>query len=515
MYNVLIVDDEPMIREGMKTLIPWKDFGYQVIDTAKDGKEALEKYRANEIHLMIADIRMPRMSGIELIETVRKEDNKVQFIILSGYADFEYAQKAIRENVAGYLLKPVEEEDLIGFIQRVKLNLDKDQSDNQVKTVSLQEVRNTVLQTIIDRNEKVSIEEVYGDISDLGLAGRFYQLVMIRLFHNTNLELEDFRQQLSQDLEGNWGYLFIKDHYLCILLKNIRPNLKSYNELYDKVKSYLKSSSIVMCISEVFNEISSLGTEYKSTKTRIDFQFFYKETKFLRSDSELVFQPKEEYLQDMWSNEFPVHSFAEKLYFALDALNEKAMKDEIINAAQTMINNNYTEEKIKINYIRLLSLVFSKCSVNKPELGETLSDVNAELHKLNSKPSINSLLEFIYSFVNTVITSLNVGDQEDQLKKLVDFIHRNYQENLKLESLAKVFDYNSAYLGKIFKNHTGEYFNTYLDMVRMENAKKLLSVGMKVYQVAEKVGYSNVDYFHNKFKKYIGMSPSTFRKEKL
>ncbi|MFS0775374.1 response regulator transcription factor [Neobacillus sp. 3P2-tot-E-2] len=515
MYNVLIVDDEPMIREGMKTLIPWEEFGFQVIDTAKDGKEALEKYRANEIHLIIADIRMPRMSGIELIQTIRKEDNKVQFIILSGYADFEYAQKAIRENVAGYLLKPVEEEDLMGFIQKIKVNLDKEQSVNQVRTVSLQEVRHTVLQTLIDRNEKVSIEEIYGDISELGLDGRFYQLAMIQLFHNTNLELEDFRQQLAQDLEGNWGYLFIKDRNLCILLKNIRPSLKSYNELYDKVKSYLKNSSIVMCLSEVFDEISSLGSEYSSTKTILDNQFFYKETKFLRSDSDLVFQPKEEYLQGMPLNEFPVHSYAEKLYFALDALNGKAMKDEIINAAQMMISNNHTEVKIKINYIRLLSLVFSKCSVNKPELGETLSDVNAELHKINSKTTIQSLLEFIYSLLNKVITSLNVGNHEDQLKKLVDFIHRNYQENLKLESLARVFDYNSAYLGKIFKNHTGEYFNTYLDMVRMENAKKLLSGGMKVYQVAEKVGYSNVDYFHNKFKKYIGMSPSNFRKEKL
>jgi two-component system, response regulator YesN len=515
MYNVLIVDDEPIIREGMKTLIPWEEYGFQVIETARDGKEALEIFRVNEIHLIIADIRMPRMSGIELIETIRKEDVKVQIIILSGYADFEYAQKAIRENVAGYLLKPVEEEDLIGFIQRIKLNFDKDQSEKQVRTVSLQEVRHTLLQTIIDGNEQVPIEEVYGDISELGLDGRFYQLVMIRLFHNTNLELEDFKQLLAQELEENWGYLFIKDQYLCILLKNMRPSLKSYNELYEIVISYLKNSSIVMCLSEVFNEISSLGTEYRSTKIRLDFQFFYKETKFLRSDSELVFQPNKDYLQDMTSNEFPVHSFAEKLYFALDALNEKAMKDEIINAAQSMINNNHSEEKIKINYVRLLSLVFSKCSVNKPELGETLSDVNAELHKINRQPTINSLLEFIYHLLNKVIASLNVGDHEDQLKKLVDFIHRNYQENLKLESLAKVFDYNSAYLGKIFKNHTGEYFNTYLDLVRMENAKKLLSCGMKVYQVAEKVGYSNVDYFHNKFKKYIGMSPSNFRKEKL
>lgn len=95
---------------------------------------------------------------------------------------------------------------------------------------------------------------------------------------------------------------------------------------------------------------------------------------------------------------------------------------------------------------------------------------------------------------------------------MFDLIHRNFSDNLKHETLSGIFNSNSAYLDKLFKNVTGEYFNTYLDKVRIEKAKALLEEGMKVYQVAEKVGYTNVDYFHTKFRKYVGTSPSAYRK---
>lgn len=97
-------------------------------------------------------------------------------------------------------------------------------------------------------------------------------------------------------------------------------------------------------------------------------------------------------------------------------------------------------------------------------------------------------------------------------KKITELINRRYNENLKLETLSELFNYNSAYLGKMFKNTTGEYFNTYVDKVRIEKAKQFLAQGMKVYEVAEKVGYMNPDYFNAKFRKYVGLSPSSFRK---
>ncbi|GJM68636.1 hypothetical protein HMSSN036_08520 [Paenibacillus macerans] len=99
------------------------------------------------------------------------------------------------------------------------------------------------------------------------------------------------------------------------------------------------------------------------------------------------------------------------------------------------------------------------------------------------------------------------------MKRMLDFIDRHHHENLRLEMLAGLFNYSRSYLGQLFKNYTGEYFNAYLDRVRIEKAKELLAQGMKVYEVAEKVGYSNVNYFHNKFKKIAGQSPSSYQKK--
>lgn len=100
----------------------------------------------------------------------------------------------------------------------------------------------------------------------------------------------------------------------------------------------------------------------------------------------------------------------------------------------------------------------------------------------------------------------------NEIKKITEIINRRYNENLKLETLSELFCYNSAYLGKMFKNTTGEYFNTYVDKVRIEKAKEFLTQGMKVYEVAEKVGYMNPDYFNAKFRKYVGISPTSYRK---
>ena len=124
MYKVLIVDDEPSIREGLRTLIPWSQYGFQVMDVAANGDEAVIKHQSIEPDLMIVDIRMPGMNGLELIRTLRVYDQHVQFLILSGYADFEYAQKAIQANVNAYILKPIDENELIEYLMNTARKLD-------------------------------------------------------------------------------------------------------------------------------------------------------------------------------------------------------------------------------------------------------------------------------------------------------------------------------------------------------------------------------------------------------
>ncbi|MNJ60510.1 HTH-type transcriptional regulator YesS [compost metagenome] len=126
--------------------------------------------------------------------------------------------------------------------------------------------------------------------------------------------------------------------------------------------------------------------------------------------------------------------------------------------------------------------------------------------------SAQALYGKIDCFLQQLMSNIGEKAKHREVKIMLDLIERNFSENLKLETLSGVLNYNSAYLGKLFKNETGEYFNTYLDKVRIEKAKSYLEDGLKVYQVAEKVGYTNVDYFHSKFKKYVGTSPSAYRR---
>ncbi|MGV2794764.1 response regulator, partial [Clostridium perfringens] len=136
MIKVLIVDDEPKLREGLRTFIDWNEYGYTVVDTAANGNEALEKYQAHLPDLVIADIRMPGMDGLQLIQRLRQLDPMLHILILSGYADFDYAKKAITQRADGYLLKPVDEEELIDYIEKIKLQIKQERLAEQWNSVT-------------------------------------------------------------------------------------------------------------------------------------------------------------------------------------------------------------------------------------------------------------------------------------------------------------------------------------------------------------------------------------------
>ncbi|GAF11449.1 DNA-binding response regulator, AraC family [Bacillus sp. JCM 19045] len=120
MYKVLIVDDESAVREGLRAIIPWEEYGFEVTELAKDGQEALHLCHNQSFDLLLSDIRMGQMDGLQLIKAIRTFDNRLHCLILTGYADFDYAKQAIQYQVAGYLLKPLEEENLIPFLKEIK-----------------------------------------------------------------------------------------------------------------------------------------------------------------------------------------------------------------------------------------------------------------------------------------------------------------------------------------------------------------------------------------------------------
>jgi two-component system response regulator YesN len=168
---------------------------------------------------------------------------------------------------------------------------------------------------------------------------------------------------------------------------------------------------------------------------------------------------------------------------------------------------------MKTRFVQIVGSVVAKLAGSRPDLQTVDRRVSVDMLALFREYRYVDLLRATKSLFRGLLSASEEQGADKLVKRVVDLIQRNYHENLKLETLADLFHYNSAYLGKVFKQSTGEYFNTYLDKVRIERAKTLLEQGMKVYQVAEQVGYANVDYFHTKFKKYVGTSPTSYRKK--
>lgn len=498
----MIVDDEPMTRKGLETLIDWELYGFEVVQTAASGKEALEKYDHITLDLMIVDIRMPKMSGLELIERIREMDRSIYFLILSGYAEFEYAKKAMTHNVEGYMLKPVDEDELIDYLENIKKKLGKRVKENE-------ENKDQILHATFTGTLTKEVQGFFQHHLDWG----HYQILLIKHFDQNNFNIMRQRQDLQRIFEGNnRGQVFMIESYIGILLNDVYENENDYKRIYRYLQKTFNGEQIsfTAAIAQPVKYIEDLSISYKLVSTLIKNQFFYDEEYLLHENSVLFLQAKSDNFEH--EEKFQLISIVEKLYYAIEIGNKQAIERICMEIGSYMVHRNYTEQLIKEKYVQIISALLNKLLYEYQDMQTVISDALSRVFEIEKQTNIKNLLSYIYSLLGKVIETMDVNNSDVLVKRMIGLIERNYHESIKLTTLAEVLNYNSAYLGTLFKDFTGEYFNTYLDKIRIENGKRLLLEGHKVYEVAEKVGYSNVDYFHSKFRNYEGVSPSIYRK---
>ncbi|WP_370881020.1 helix-turn-helix transcriptional regulator [Paenibacillus brasilensis] len=203
--------------------------------------------------------------------------------------------------------------------------------------------------------------------------------------------------------------------------------------------------------------------------------------------------------------------YAEKLYYALDMASREAALRVLKEMAVQFPQAYGTEAAIKAAFAQTFTLALNKYVAGQDQSRAVLEDHSSLITDVYAYSTLGELVDHSVEHILQWIGQTDSGGKEIIMKQMLDFIHSHYNENLRLELLADMFNYNSGYLGKLFKSHTGEAFNAYLDKLRIERARELLAQGIKVHQVAGRVGYANADYFHSKFKKYAGMSPSSYR----
>ncbi|RKP56976.1 DNA-binding response regulator [Cohnella endophytica] len=510
MYRVLLVDDEPTIREGLSTLIPWQELGYEVIDMAANGQEALQKCNQLRPDLLIVDIRMPGMTGLELIRQIRGLELDMRVLILSGYADFEYAKQAISYRIDGYLLKPVDEDELIGYLDQLRSEMDSARFD-KVNRQDEPELRLDSLLAAFLSGEQLP-SAAYAQL-ERKLQWDSFEVMLIKPVTSNEMvpALHTLIKHKLTELFDNRdrGAAFSMPPYVGVLLKGALGDEKQRRSLYKEIWDSCEQPVIdIFAVSGgEAGRLEEIAVSYEIALDRIQNRFFLEKGTISRADRETATHVRED---DADSLDELFADAAGTLYLALEVGNSDSVRRFIQHAAEEMVRKGSTEEEIKTRFVQLFSTVLDKLTRDRSEMHSI--ELRASMVEIYKETRYLALIDRLSAIAEGMAGTVDNGGSDTLIKRVLDFIHRNYAENLKLEKLAELFNYNSAYLGKLFKQVTGEHFNTYLDKVRMEQAKLLIEQGLKVYQVAEKVGYANVDYFHIKFRKYVGTSPTGYKK---
>ncbi|MEK8216305.1 response regulator transcription factor [Paenibacillus sp. FSL L8-0463] len=512
MIKVLIVDDEPKLREGMRTLIPWEELGYTVVATAANGFEALDKFYSFAPKLIVADIRMPGMDGLELINELRKENANCHVLILSGHADFEYAKRAISYHIDGYLLKPVDEEELISYLHDLRVTISQEEQLSQLQTDFPVRGNEALLRELLQPRENGF--DTAESAAGLGLTGWSCEIVLLELKRAQKGE-DGSEDRVRSLLEQHWpaeeALFFTLPPYMGILLKEPLKDGVARTALWNDLNRVISKEGLDFYAASGGGvaDPQLASQSFSAARELLEAAFFGRREILLsgQPDEWLVRIEETEDIEELERDE------EMELLLAIETGSNEAIQALVGQIIRKLVAIKRNETYIKDNLIRIMSSTIARLEAATPDIRSFIAGNPSPTGEVYSSYYLSDIENMAGNYLEQISKQMNSGGKGDEIKRITDLIQRRYNENLKLGMLAQIFNYNSAYLGKMFKNQMGEHFNTYLDKVRIEKAKQFLTQGMKVYEVAERVGYMNSDYFNAKFRKYVGVSPTAYRKE--
>lgn len=508
--NVLIADDERIVLNGLKYIIDWNHLGFSICDTAMDGQEALEKIVTLNPDLVLLDIRMPKLSGIEVVQQASSRGFTGKFIILSGVSDFKLAQTAMRHGVNFYLTKPIDEDELEQAVHSVATLISnetkKQSSYSQYRAKAKQEILKDILQDTCDYHSL--------DLDDLHLNANVYQIVAYEnynqeYFHPT-WNFADLIRVTNQD--NNSFDIIELDQQKIVLLKGDYAIAKLTNMLKHYQVALQKGSpfdSIFLAYGQKVARIRDIHFSYQDVAQLATRRFFCQENQHIVGYEELI--AKENQLNDITKN--MAQDYADRFANYIQS-NNQTLTTVLLKELTVELTHTKSEiPAIKHLLIDIYILVKQKIMQIYRNVDIPFMANASVIDLLDRKYYLYEIIAFLAEQFDLWTHCVGYSSGENVLDEVLYYIQNNYQENIKLEAIAPLFGYNSSYLGKIFSKKIGVNFNSYVDQIRIKESKRLLEQDeLKVYAIAEKVGYKNVDYFHKKFKKYVGTSPLEYRK---
>ena len=461
--------------------------------------------------LVLIDMRMPKLYGLEVIEQAKNQGFAGAFVILSGYSDFKYAQTAMKFGVKYYLTKPMDEEELEKVVKEVYVSIREERQKKEDDEFFRKKSKKEILQDIIE--DEVQYELL--NLQELNLDAEIYQVVMYENFQIGEVELPyQFADMFQVADSGNNSF----EHFL-IKEKNVL--LLKGNFAIDKFQRFLKHydsapqkgsplDTLFISYGCAVQDIRELKNSYEQAATLLGRRFFCKKSQHVLGFSEL---PKEQTEKESMDAS-KAAEYCSSLTDYLQTFNRRKVQESLRELENYLYQVETDISSVKL-FVADLYLQIKETMSHRYNAINIPFDSNQDIISfINEQHYLYEITDYFAEQFEEVMSAIGNSSRDSVLDDILYYIEHNYPSNIKLESIAALFGYNSSYLGKIFNKNVGESFNSYVDQVRIKHAIELLIENKhKVYEIAEMVGYKNVDYFHKKFKKYVGESPAEYRKK--
>lgn len=548
MYTLLIVDDERLVVETLAKTLPWSSIQIEYVHKAYSAEQALQIMNTHSVDIVITDIRMPKVDGLELIENIRQLNKRTKCIIYSGYSDFEYARQAMSSQVVEYLLKPAKDEDILAAVVRMSERLDEEwqqiislQNASSTLRDNLPLLRSSFLNDLI-RGKKIVDPELEQKLRLLQLPFRSedrFSMLVIRLeeafagYDSNSLDLFEFAiaNIAEETMSEHFRLFYAKDTYDYLVFLVALSDLKKSQlqqlgqnsmqdeqqlieqaamKLQENVRQYLKRSiSIVVSPWKTFP--SDVSAVYQDCVTSIRRNVGNNTGIYLALAKE---QPKTAIrsMQSLYEPPTMTH--------LLDMGNRDAAEKKIVAIIQELENKGkFSQEHLLEVYYHFSSAFAYAAHKNGKSMEELLDgDIDHQLAR-GLFHSVKQLEDWAMSFVARLFRELDdsLSDNKSSvIQKVKSYIGEHLAEDVTLQALADHIYLHPVYLSTLFKSETGENIRDYIIVQKMEKAAWLLKhTNDKIYQICSQIGYQNPPYFIKLFKKHYGQTPQEYRDSQL
>ncbi len=510
--KVLIVDDEVLIRQGIKHFMNWEQEGFHIIGEASNGQEALEMIGQLRPHIVLTDIVMPVMDGEELTRQIKQHFPEIEVIVLSSFGEFDYVRSTFQSGVADYILKP--KLDMQHLLTVLKLTAEKIPDLHARQASGGSELSlDMLLERMMSGYEVMEGSEAVAQ----NLPNPYFCLVGGSFKGQAEQWRSEFQtvkgriaKLIQLRLPGGASHMLPTEGQLAVVLINCdRQGLAAIPGLARELTEVLsaESSRVPLVVSEPFNDFTQLGVVYREDLLKLIDYSFYFPGKPILSRQEL---PEPQHAPSA----FNLNRFTEEFKRERFDTAFQYVEDHVRELAGCYTTDVYEFKAFLGNLVFNMTVLLSNMDYEVKELDRSkYAYFKAIEDSRYADDAIAKLNAFIGEAKERIADkAVNAGNAN--MKKLLDYIDEHYAEPLSLTEMARHFHFNPSYLSSYFSSHNSEGFVDYLHRVRTDKAAELLRQGeATISEISDRVGYSDHSYFTKVFKKLTGMSPSRYRRQ--